>query len=240
MKRRQHFLPASCAALVALFAAELNQATLAAAEPKPGSGGQVVPLIVIEEVPLYDAVRNLALQMDMNFIFDPRVPGSGFEPGKSLPHPDIFIRKQDCTVAFVLGVVLKEHKLKLETNAATRVTCVVPEADPAPSMPDPALLEDTNKPISRLVIDELPLQEAMEAVARYAHLKLSFDAGFSQSTFSDRDSLVLIRWKKITARQALGALCENYGLELREDPSTATARVSVRPRHRGRGADSRR
>src|SRR5437879_2702402 len=45
----------------------------------------VLPLIVIEEVPLPDAIRNLARQMNLNYILDPRVPGSNFGPGRSAP-----------------------------------------------------------------------------------------------------------------------------------------------------------
>ena len=46
-----------------------------AATPAPGPG-EVVPLIVIDEVPLADAIRNLARQSNLNFQFDPKITSS--------------------------------------------------------------------------------------------------------------------------------------------------------------------
>ena len=37
---------------------------------------EIVPLIVIDEVPLSDSIKNLARQAAMNCILDPCVPGS--------------------------------------------------------------------------------------------------------------------------------------------------------------------
>jgi len=49
-----------------------------------GNAQSVVPLIVIDNVPLPDAIRNLARQFDLNYILDPRVPGSDFGPGRAV------------------------------------------------------------------------------------------------------------------------------------------------------------
>src|SRR5688500_4828417 len=46
-----------------------------AATPGPGPG-DIVPLIVIDEVPLTDAIRNLARQSNLNFQFDPKITSS--------------------------------------------------------------------------------------------------------------------------------------------------------------------
>ena len=61
--------------LAAAPVAPANPAPIAAAAPEAAapSPNEVVPLIVIEEVPLTDAIRNLARQSNLNFQFDPRV-----------------------------------------------------------------------------------------------------------------------------------------------------------------------
>ena len=47
----------------------------------------MVPLIVIEDVPLTDAIRNLARQSNLNFQFDPRLTGG--TDGKATNQPII-------------------------------------------------------------------------------------------------------------------------------------------------------
>jgi hypothetical protein len=41
--------------------------------------------------------------------------------------------------------------------------------------------------------------------------------------------MVSIRWERITARQALAALLDNFNLVMTEDAATFTAKISTRP-----------
>src|SRR5688500_10872342 len=70
----------------------------AAATPAPGPG-EVVPLIVIDEVPLADAIRNLARQSNLNFQFDPKITGSN--------QPNVSIRFENVTAQEALLAVLE-------------------------------------------------------------------------------------------------------------------------------------
>jgi len=225
--------------LIPVLGGTLCPAPASAAEAGPDDSDEVFPLIVIDGVPLCDSVRNLARVMKMNFIFDPRVPGSGFEPGKSLADPLVSIRMENCSAGFALGVVLMNHKLKLVTNGTTSVIRIAPENDLAWTVLAPALTADTNKPVARLVFDETPLRDAMEIIARRIPLKLSFDAKDKSSILADPDALLSIRWNNITPRQALAALCDNFGIEMIEQTSTSTARISMKARHDGLGENNR-
>src|SRR5205814_674243 len=49
----------------------------AAGQPAVLNPSEVVPLIVIDDVPLNDAIRNLARQSNLNFQFDPRITAAG-------------------------------------------------------------------------------------------------------------------------------------------------------------------
>src|SRR6185503_8101488 len=51
--------------------------------PAAPGAGEVVPLIVIDEVPLTDAIRNLARQSNLNFQFDPKITSSN-QPNVSI------------------------------------------------------------------------------------------------------------------------------------------------------------
>src|SRR6476646_40676 len=87
---------ANFAALVALLAGstgELDPAKLA----RNNTADDIVPLIVIEDVPLTAAIRNLARQAEINIIFDPRVPGSDMGAGRWKKEPNISARWEHIT-----------------------------------------------------------------------------------------------------------------------------------------------
>jgi len=92
-----------------------------AAPPNPD---EVVPLIVIDDVPLTDAIRNLARQSGLNFQFDPRVTSSN--------QPNVSIRFENVTAQEALNAVLENYNLTLikEPKAKiARVTIKDPKAE---------------------------------------------------------------------------------------------------------------
>lgn len=96
-------------------------APAAAAAVNPG---EAVPLIVIDDVPLTDAIRNLARQSNLNFQFDPRVTASN--------QPNISIRFENVSPQEALLAVLDNYNLKLDKDArfkVSRVTVKDPKAE---------------------------------------------------------------------------------------------------------------
>jgi type II secretory pathway component GspD/PulD (secretin) len=84
----------------------------------------VVPLIVIDDVPLTDAIRNLARQSNLNFQFDPRVTSSN--------QPNISIRFENVTAQEALTAVLENYNMQLVRDARSkiaRVTVKDPKAE---------------------------------------------------------------------------------------------------------------
>ena len=62
-------------------------ATLAAEEAQ-FAPGTIIPLILMDEIPLTDAIRNLTRQASLNFILDPKVQfGQPGPDGKPMPQP---------------------------------------------------------------------------------------------------------------------------------------------------------
>jgi type II secretory pathway component GspD/PulD (secretin) len=68
----------------------------------PVKTGEVVPLIVIDDVPLLDAIKNLARQSGINFQFDPRVTVMSNQP-------NVTVRFENVTAEDALGAVLDNY-----------------------------------------------------------------------------------------------------------------------------------
>jgi len=79
--------------------------------------------------------------------------------------------------------------------------------------------------IPLLVMDSVFLTEAVTKLASAASLAVSLDPKLSATAF-DAQGTVSFRWKRITVRQALAALLDNYDLVMVEDPATSTARIT--------------
>lgn len=110
----------------------LAQAQPAAGQEKPaqpaakpaGTPDEVVPLIVIDEVPLTDAIRNLARQSNLNFQFDPRITATN--------QPTVSIRFENVTASEALQAVLENYNLQLIRDPRTRIARITirdPKAD---------------------------------------------------------------------------------------------------------------
>jgi type II secretory pathway component GspD/PulD (secretin) len=103
----------------------------------PAAGGEVVPLINIEDASLPDAIRTLARQAGINFQFDPKVLESKDATGKPIPQPTISFRFERVTPMQALLAVLENHNLQLVQDAKTgiaRITTKDPGA-PEPLVP---------------------------------------------------------------------------------------------------------
>lgn len=90
----------------------------------PGGPGEVVPLIVIDDVPLTDAIRNLARQSNLNFQFDPKITSTN--------QPTVSIRFENVTAQEALTAVLDNYNLVLVKDSKSkiaRVTLKDPKAE---------------------------------------------------------------------------------------------------------------
>lgn len=96
----------------------------AVAAPAGAKSDDTVPLIVIDDVPLTDAIRNLARQSSLNFQFDPRVTTSN--------QPNVSIRFENVSAAEALNAVLENYSLALVKDSKSkiaRVTIKDPKAE---------------------------------------------------------------------------------------------------------------
>lgn len=83
----------------------------------------MVPLIVIDDVPLTDAIRNLARQSGLNFQFDPRVTAPNVGPdGKPLPLPSVSFRWENVSAHDALVALLDNYNLVLMKDPQSRIS----------------------------------------------------------------------------------------------------------------------
>ncbi len=105
------------------------------ATPKKNSA--IIPLIVMDDVPLSDAIKNLARQAEINYMLDPAIPYG--QPGPNnvpTPQPTVSIRWENITAEQALLALLGNYRLQLVEDPKTKISRVTVK-DPA--APDPLL-----------------------------------------------------------------------------------------------------
>jgi type II secretory pathway component GspD/PulD (secretin) len=113
-------------------AAEVPAATAAgAALNTPAEHGTLIPLIVMDDVPLTEAVRNLARQAGLNYMLDPKIAyGQPGPEGKLAAQPSVSIRWENITAEQALNALLNNYDLQKVEDPKTRIARVTLK-DPA-------------------------------------------------------------------------------------------------------------
>jgi type II secretory pathway component GspD/PulD (secretin) len=95
----------------------------------------LIPLIVMDEVPLTDAIKNLARQASLNYMLDPKIPyGSVGPDGRTNTQPSVSLRWENLTADQALGAVLNNYNLTIVSDPKTKISRITVK-DPA--APDP-------------------------------------------------------------------------------------------------------
>ncbi len=102
-----------------------------AATNSPAQRGMVIPLIVMDEVPLTDAIGNLARQAALNYLMDPKVGyGQPGPDGRMVPQPSVTLRWENITAEQALSALLNNHNLQLVEDPKSRIARITTK-DPA-------------------------------------------------------------------------------------------------------------
>jgi Flp pilus assembly secretin CpaC len=106
-------------------------ATPASETPAPASDatnsstaqpGAVIPLIVMDDVPLTDAIRNLARQAGINYVLDPKIGFGQIGPdGKPTPQPSVSIRWESITAEQALNALLNNYTLQMVEDPKSKI-----------------------------------------------------------------------------------------------------------------------
>lgn len=121
------------------------------------------------------------------------------------------------------------------TTAPAPVAAAV-VATPAPAAADASATNSQHDPssiIPLIVMDEVPLTDAIKNLARQANLNYMLDPKINYGTPDANGAVkaqpnVSLRWENLTADQALNAVLNNYNLVIIDDPKTHIARITVK------------
>ncbi len=128
--------PTAPAVAPAVPAPEAAPAVFANPAPAADSQSPVIPLIVMDDVNLTDAIRNLARQAGLNYMLDPRIGFGQMGPdGKTpAPQPTVSLRWENVTAAQALNALLNNYNLQLIDDPKTRIARITVK-DPAAAEP---------------------------------------------------------------------------------------------------------
>jgi type II secretory pathway component GspD/PulD (secretin) len=102
-----------------------------AATNGPAQRGMVIPLIIMDEVPLTDAIGNLARQASLNYMMDPKLGyGQPGPDGRIVPQPGVTLRWENVTAEQALNALLNNHNLQMVDDPKTRIARITLK-DPA-------------------------------------------------------------------------------------------------------------
>lgn len=115
-------------------AATAPAATAPAAEASAAVGDEA-QLIVIDDTPLLDAIRNLARQAGLNLMIDPKVAfgqPDPAKPGSVTAQPNVTIRWENITAEQAFNALLNNYNLQAETDPKNKITRVTMKDAAAP------------------------------------------------------------------------------------------------------------
>src|SRR5215218_4348561 len=194
-------------------------ATLAADNPAGTVNNSSLPVIIVDNVPLVDAIKNLARQANLNYILDPRVAAMT---------TTVSGRWTNSSAQSALIGLLQKHELTNVTSASTSVSRIAPLNGAATAVSTNQAKTTTGPTLASIGFDDTPLPEVIDALIAAARLNVIIDPKAKATPAFSRPERVSFRWEQITARQALMALLDNYDLILVEVPSGTSARVAVK------------
>jgi hypothetical protein len=82
--------------------------------------------------------------------------------------------------------------------------------------------------IPLIVLDEVPLTDAIRNLAKQAELKYVLGYGYDPRDGNGVQPLVSMRWEDVTAMEALTEVLNNHGLEWQKSPRSKVAYVALR------------
>jgi hypothetical protein len=231
MKTNPTHFPIWTALLIAIF---LGFAATTGAQTADNADS-VIPEIKMENVPITTVIENLARTMEINFILDPKLSNPFSDPdGKTIPEPVINVVWTNLPAKQALVQLLKEHNLVMIEDPLTLVTRITyPNQSPTP-VDASLLVTDTNDVQREIVFQSVPLDIALNDLVKKAHLDVTLDSNLSNAIDPVTHMFVRLptldlHWHNVTAKQAIIALCKNYGLVIVKDP--ATGAIQIKRKH---------
>lgn len=216
------------AAVLSLWPAFISSTLDAQTNAAPGP---VIPTISMQNSPISQAIDILARQAGLNYILDPQSdPASRIPGGKATI---VSFEWENISARDALDRLLKEHDLVLVENPVTSVARIAPASLRIKPVDAAQLGHDTNAVVPIISMSYATLDAAIQSCADQLHQKIVLDEAVQKGPDGREVQLPMVsfRWHQLTARQALVALLDNYGLTMVEDSTTSTLRIGPKPKN---------
>ncbi len=207
---------------------------LATGQFAPGQNtNKVIPVLQMEGVPLTTVIENLARLSGQNYLFDPRAygptPNGPYHDrdGRVISEPLLTFTWKNMTARQALARVLQESNLyavEMQNTPILQISRIRQDA----GIVDAALLgNDTNAFIPVIQMQSVSIGTALKRLARSAGLTVVIDPELFK--FSDAEAvastIISLHWEGVTPRQAIIAVCENFGLDIVKDATTGVIHI---------------
>jgi hypothetical protein len=184
----------------------------------------LIPLIQFEDVPLTVAVENLARQAGINYALDPYLRyGQLNRYGQRIVEPTLTLRWTNITAEQGLEGVCMHYGLVVVRDPETHVVLLRRRGHNVDFAPTDFYGNETNV-IPLIEFQDVPALAVLKALVKQAGIKCIFSALIDTGRPENGPALSL-RWKNLTARQALAAFCENYDLNIIKYPESGIIRI---------------
>jgi hypothetical protein len=188
------------------------------------AGDDIVPKLVLADVAPRDAVTTLATQAHLTVEFDPALLNQ--------VAPNVNVAWSDVTARQALQALLDNYGWQLTQTAgssgriAARTSNAVGPQRKKVKLPEQAQTNGAagNEAAAVISMDDVPLRDAIEALARQAQMNIEFDPWLGNR----EGAKVSFAWKNVTGRQALLALLDNYGWQLTQIPDIPIFRIGAK------------
>ncbi len=179
-----------------------------------------IPVVRFENVPLYDAIQNLARRSAVNYILSPAIPNRA-----------VTFHCKNLSAKATLTKFLAENHLLLIENSATTVAHVSTTNRIESPVDVRWIAADTNTIIPLIQFEWVPLQVTLTELGKRAGLQTVVDLKVTGSSpvsgqQNGQAQTVSVYWNNLKPRQAIGAICENFNLVLVEDSANAGIRIT--------------
>lgn len=197
------------------------------------NGGPIISTVSFTDCPITTAIENFARRLEINYSIDPfgtqRLTGSAAD---NIPEPVITIHVETVDLKDLLKRMLELRRFVMIADPVSGVTRIT-SPDQATNIVDVSLLGmNTNNStmfsndITEIQMTDISLDTALEHLIRRSGLNITLDPRVQYSNDRlDRVPTISIRWKNISAKQAIVALCLNYHLAIVKDSSSGELRI---------------
>ncbi len=96
---------------------------------KADQSSAVIPLIVMDDVPLIDAIRNLARQAELNYMLDPNAKIGQIGPDGKPTQTSVSLRWENITAEQALNALLNNYSLQLVEDPKSKIARIT-DKDP--------------------------------------------------------------------------------------------------------------